>query len=298
VQRALGPLWARWRAALLAGDRTLRAGPLERLALAQALRAAGWTVRDTSDGVTIEPSATDTPQEALFDSPGQPEVLDLRLEATVTEAYRRELWTGGRLQVTAMRLGAGERLGAEVHPGADQLLLVVAGGPVVATLDGRTRAACDGDVVAVPAGTRHDVEARAETWLVAVYAPPLHRPGTVHLTRADTEADSADEAYGAEQQAGVWLPARYGVGVAVPGGGEGGARCSTCRFGSVGDLPLEPETGVCYNRLYQRVETQGLLVPGPHGGRTLPASADAWCCPFWVGAGADGAVAGDDTRGG
>lgn len=45
-----------------------------------------------------------------------------------------------------------------------------------------------------PAGMRHNFVNRGsvDLRLYTIYAPPEHAPGTVHLTRADADADEAD----------------------------------------------------------------------------------------------------------
>ncbi len=54
---------------------------------------------------------------------------------------------------------------------------------------GRRRA---GFAVVVPAGTKHNIinTSSVPLKLYALYAPPNHRDGVVHHTRAEAEADS------------------------------------------------------------------------------------------------------------
>jgi oxalate decarboxylase/phosphoglucose isomerase-like protein (cupin superfamily) len=53
----------------------------------------------------------------------------------------------------------------------------------------------DGWCVLVPAGTWHNITNVGEEpmQLYAIYAPAHHKPGKVHRTAADTEADQDDE---------------------------------------------------------------------------------------------------------
>jgi mannose-6-phosphate isomerase-like protein (cupin superfamily) len=296
VQAALVKAAAAVKDAILHGKRSVvaptgeTAAPMLEMLLA-ALEAS-WDARLSADGKTIQISPrTDAPPPPE----GRAEVADLtRMLAALGDAYRRVLMTSGQMQLALMTLQPGESIGAETHHGADQAFMVLdTVGQGVVTLGGVERPFGPGEVALVPAGVEHDVRAGSTVMrLLTVYAPPMHLPGKVHATRADAEADAEDAAYGVDQDGGVWLPARYGLGVAVPGGGEDGARCGTCRFAGVSG----GETPTCYNRYYVRRERLGEVVDGGKG-RILPAPADAWCCPYWVGVGQDGAVAGDDTRG-
>jgi len=113
--------------------------------------------------------------------------------ARANDAFRRTLTTGPYSQVVVMSLAPGEDIGEEVHGHGDQLLLLVEGDGE-ATLEGRPSPVAAGDMVFVPAGTRHNVISGLSVplKLVTVYAPPAHRPGTVHLTKADALADESE----------------------------------------------------------------------------------------------------------
>lgn len=60
-----------------------------------------------------------------------------------------------------------------------------------AILDGVHTAISEGFAVLVPAGTHHNIINTGEgpLKLYTIYAPPNHRDGVVHRTRADAEAD-------------------------------------------------------------------------------------------------------------
>jgi len=66
-----------------------------------------------------------------------------------------------------------------------------AGGEVI--IDGDRRPIADDDAIIVPAGARHNVvnTGSAPLQLYTLYAPPEHRDGVVHPTKAD--ADASDE---------------------------------------------------------------------------------------------------------
>ena len=84
---------------------------------------------------------------------------------------------------------AGGEIGEEVHSDTDQALVFV-DVQGEARLDGKTSPVVANDLVLVRAGTRHNfVNTGPEPLrLITVYAPPHHRPGTVHRTREEAEA--------------------------------------------------------------------------------------------------------------
>jgi mannose-6-phosphate isomerase-like protein (cupin superfamily) len=122
-----------------------------------------------------------------------PYVADVFAIARRSADFRQVLATTEHTQLVVMTLPPGGEIGEEVHHGIDQTLLVVAG-QGRAVLDGEPSPIGPGHVVVVPAGTRHNiVSGDAEPLrLVTVYGPPDHRPGTVHHTKADADADSGD----------------------------------------------------------------------------------------------------------
>lgn len=107
--------------------------------------------------------------------------------------YRRVLETTDRLQLVLMTIPVGGEIGEEVHSDTDQALVVVQGRGE-ARLEGDRHEVGAGDVVIVPAGTRHNVvtSGAQPLRLYTFYSPPHHRPGTVHPTKADADADTAD----------------------------------------------------------------------------------------------------------
>jgi mannose-6-phosphate isomerase-like protein (cupin superfamily) len=89
-----------------------------------------------------------------------------------------------------MALKPKEAIGAEVHK-LDQFFCVEEGsGEVV--LDGVTTAIRAGFAVLVPAETKHNIinTGSVPLKLYTLYAPPNHRDGVVHHTRADAEKDN------------------------------------------------------------------------------------------------------------
>lgn len=107
--------------------------------------------------------------------------------------FRRVLNTTPRSQLVVMCVPAGGEIGEEVHVGTDQIL-VFAEGSGEALFVGERRPVAAGDVVVVPAGTQHNFVAGTggAFKLFTIYTPPHHRPGTVHATKADADADISD----------------------------------------------------------------------------------------------------------
>jgi len=115
--------------------------------------------------------------------------------ATVAEQsadFRQVLWTGRHSQLVIMTIPPGGEIGAEVHEHTDQVLSFVSG-VGEARVGGRKRTVEPGDLVAVPAGTRHNFVNTGPNPLVlyTVYTPPEHADGTVHHTRE--QAEEAEE---------------------------------------------------------------------------------------------------------
>jgi mannose-6-phosphate isomerase-like protein (cupin superfamily) len=89
-----------------------------------------------------------------------------------------------------MALQPKEEIGVEVHK-LDQFFRVEEGtGETV--LDGARKPIRAGFAIIVPAGTNHNITNTGSVPLKlhTIYAPPNHRDGVVHLTRADAEADN------------------------------------------------------------------------------------------------------------
>jgi mannose-6-phosphate isomerase-like protein (cupin superfamily) len=115
--------------------------------------------------------------------------------ATVAEQsadFRRVLWTGRHTQLVIMTIPPGGEIGEETHDDTDQILTFVSG-IGEADVAGQTREVAQGDLVAVPAGTRHNFRNTGVNALVlyTVYGPPEHADGTVHATKEEADAAEA-----------------------------------------------------------------------------------------------------------
>jgi mannose-6-phosphate isomerase-like protein (cupin superfamily) len=117
-------------------------------------------------------------------------VQDIESIAIGNNNFRSVLYTARNCQLVVMSLKPQEDIGAEVHQ-LDQFFRVESGRGE-AELDGVRSAIKAGFAVIVPAGTRHNIiNTGAEPLkLYTLYAPPNHRDGVVHVTRADAQADT------------------------------------------------------------------------------------------------------------
>lgn len=113
---------------------------------------------------------------------------ELKEVAKDNNDFRSVLFTGIHSQLVVMALPPGEEIGQEVHE-VDQIIYAVAG-EGEAFIDGRWTPFEKRDVVAVPAGTVHNIRntGTKQLKLFTVYAPPQHAAGTVHHTKADALA--------------------------------------------------------------------------------------------------------------
>lgn len=113
-------------------------------------------------------------------------------EAEKSPDFRRVLWTGEYVQLVIMTIPPGGEIGEEVHPETDQILTFVSG-VGEARIEAESRPVTQGDLVCVPAGTRHNFVNTGPNPLVlyTVYGPPEHAADAVHATKE--EADAAEE---------------------------------------------------------------------------------------------------------
>ncbi len=122
-------------------------------------------------------------------------VIDIEKEAERNDFFRKVLFSADRSQLVVMSLRPGEEIGLEVHDG-DQILCIVEGAGI-AVVGGVQHKIGDDSLVFVPAGVNHTViNGKKEAMkLFTIYAPPQHRPGTVHRTKQDAMAGEHQEAW-------------------------------------------------------------------------------------------------------
>ena len=125
-----------------------------------------------------------------------PYVVNIEDATLANTNYRTTLWTGEHLQMTVMAIAPGDDIGLEVHEDHDQFLRVEQGrgrvqmGPAEDRLEFDEEVGADW-VILVPAGSWHNVTNIGDEPLkvYSIYAPPEHEHGTVHVTKAESDAD-------------------------------------------------------------------------------------------------------------
>ncbi len=116
-------------------------------------------------------------------------VSDIEKATLENEDFRRVLYTMKHSQLVVMSLRPGEDIGEEVHT-VDQFLRCEQGSGIV-MIDGVEHAIANGTACIVPAGARHNIVNGRDGMmkLYTLYAPPHHRDGIVHATKADARKD-------------------------------------------------------------------------------------------------------------
>ena len=111
--------------------------------------------------------------------------------------FRRVLFTGLNSQLVVMSIPPGGEVGKETHKYTEQTLFFLSG-TGMGELNGEQFPIGPGDVVVVVPGTDHNFwnTGTEPLKIYTVYAPPNHLPGLVEATKADADANTADEAIG------------------------------------------------------------------------------------------------------
>jgi mannose-6-phosphate isomerase-like protein (cupin superfamily) len=106
--------------------------------------------------------------------------------------FRQVLYTTEKTQLVLMSIPLGGEIGQEIHD-VDQVLIFAAG-EGLAYLNDQVSAVYANHVVVVPAGTKHNFKnvGLVDLKLFTIYAPPHHRQGIIHKTKAEADADKTD----------------------------------------------------------------------------------------------------------
>ena len=113
------------------------------------------------------------------------------------ENFRKVLFTGLKSQLVVMSIPPGGEVGKETHKYTEQTLFFLSG-TGEGEFNGKTFPIVAGDVAVVVPGTEHNFRNTGTDVMkiYTVYAPPNHIDGRIHATKADADADVADEAVG------------------------------------------------------------------------------------------------------
>ncbi|MEX2209393.1 MAG: cupin domain-containing protein [Patescibacteria group bacterium] len=115
-------------------------------------------------------------------------------QAKENDNFRQVLSTGEHTQVVIMSIPPGGEIGEEVHEENDQVLVLVEGNGTAIVGDEESDFNT-GDLVLVPAGTKHNfvTQGDAPMKIVTTYSPPHHPEDTVHTTKEAADAAEAAE---------------------------------------------------------------------------------------------------------
>lgn len=120
-------------------------------------------------------------------------IINIEKISLGNENFREVLYTAKNSQLVIMNLKPDEDIGEEIHQ-LDQFIRCEAG-QGKAILDDIEHDISDGFVVVVPAGTKHNIintSKSKELKLYTLYSPPNHKDKTIHITKADAEADESE----------------------------------------------------------------------------------------------------------
>lgn len=125
-----------------------------------------------------------------------PLVLNIVHDTLRNPTFRTTRWTGNHMQLTLMSIPAASNIGLENHSEVDQFIRVEAGeglllmgdSPYHLTFQQSVNENC---AVLIPANTWHNIinTGNEPLKLYSIYAPIEHSFGTVHWTKADSDAE-------------------------------------------------------------------------------------------------------------
>ena len=120
-------------------------------------------------------------------------ITNIERETLENTDYRRVLYTAKNSQLVLMNLQPGEEIGEEIHE-LDQFIRLEQGEAKLVLNKEDEHVVKAEDAMVIPAGTWHNVinTGDQELKLYSVYAPPEHKDGTVHKTKADEVEEHFD----------------------------------------------------------------------------------------------------------
>jgi len=114
---------------------------------------------------------------------------NIEKDALKNENFRKVLYTSKHLQLVLMSLKPGEEIGEETHINSDQFFRFE-NGKGKCIIDGNEYNVENGDVIIVPAGSKHNVintDATKELKMYTIYAEPQHKDGLINATKKDAK---------------------------------------------------------------------------------------------------------------
>jgi len=135
----------------------------------------------------------------LKDHGPNPYTVNIEEATKQNENFRTALWTGEHMQLTLMSIPEGGEIGLEKHDNIDQFLRIEEGTGLVQMGDTKDNLDYEQEVeddwvVLVPAGKWHNSTNVGDgpLKLYSIYTPPEHDHGTVHETKAESDAEEHD----------------------------------------------------------------------------------------------------------
>lgn len=157
----------------------------------------GYSTNEIGYPSDFDPSSPfDSDRLPIFKDYGpRPLVININAATKQNKNFRTVLWTGNHMQVTLMSINVRDDIGLEVHPNVDQFIRIEEGQGIVTMGPNRNRVTFrarvyDDSAIMIPAGMWHNVinTGNRPLKVYAIYAPPEHPHGTVHISKADAEA--------------------------------------------------------------------------------------------------------------
>jgi len=153
-----------------------------------------------AENITSEFNHDSKSEVVLKDYGAEPLVINIEDYTLQNETFRTSIWTGNYFQLTVMSVPVGGEVGLEIHDDIEQFLRIEEGEAEVVMGDKKDeltfiKKAGDDDVIFVPAGKWHNIINKGDKplKLYSIYAKPEHPFGTVHKTKA--ESDAAEHAH-------------------------------------------------------------------------------------------------------
>ncbi|HCW04310.1 MAG TPA: cupin domain-containing protein [Clostridium sp.] len=135
------------------------------------------------------------PSSPLKDHGPEPFVVNIEELTKENSTFRTALWTGNHFQLTLMSIDVGGEIGLELHPNTDQFIRIEEGEGIVKMGDSKDnlnfqQRVYDDYAFIIPAGKWHNLinTGNKPIKLYSIYAPPQHPKGTVHPTKAVSDA--------------------------------------------------------------------------------------------------------------